>query len=81
MTKDELLKLLEAQQEQQKAGLMVKRNASGGIYIRSEKFIEWSDKKQKSYTAGINIPSNTAKVLFNDETLIAMVRDAVNNLE
>ena len=81
MTKEQLLELVQAQQAQQQAGLMVKRNASGGVYIRSEKFIEWSDKKQKSYTAGINIPFNTAKVLLNDESLLAMIRDAVNNIE
>ena len=81
MTKDELVKILEAQQAQQQAGLMVKRNASGGIYIRSDKFIEWSEKKGKSYTAGLNVPSNTAKVLFNDPSLLDLIKEAVNSLE
>lgn len=81
MSKDELLALVAQQQEAQANGLMVKRNASGGVYIRSDKFIEWSEKKQKSYTAGINIPPNTAKVLFNDPTLLELIKDAVNNLK
>ena len=81
LTKAELLKLLQAQQAQQQAGLMVKRNSSGGVYIRSDKFQEWSEKKGKAYTAGINIPSNTAKVLFNDASLIELIKEAVNQLD
>lgn len=82
MNKNDLEALARKLLEQQKnnAALMVKRNASGGVYIRSEKFVEWSDKKQKSYTAGINIPANTAKVLFNDPTLIEAISKEIDKL-
>ena len=80
MTKEQLLEMVQKQQAQQASGLMVKRNASGGVFVRAESFVEWSDKKQKSYTAGINLPANTAKVLFNDANLIEIIREAINDL-
>lgn len=80
MTKEELVKMLEAQQASQASGLMVKVNSSGGIYIRSSKFQEWSSAKNKSYIAGINIPRNTAHILFNDPQLIELIRDEVNTI-
>ncbi len=81
LTKDELKAMVEKTVAQQASGLMVKRNSSGGVFIRAESFVEWSDKKNKSYTAGVNIPQNTAKVLFNDSNLLELIRDAVNELE
>jgi hypothetical protein len=80
LSKQELVKLLQQQQESQATGLMVKENTSKGIYIRSTKFREWSANKNKEYVAGINIPRNTAKVLFNDPQLIELIRDEVNKI-
>jgi len=81
LTKEQLMAMVEKTQELQASGLMVKRNASGGIFVRAESFVEWSDKKQKNYTAGVNIPANTAKVLFNDDNLLGLIRDAINDLD
>jgi hypothetical protein len=78
------IKQLEAQlagvQKAQSTGLMVKVNASGGIYIRSSEFREWSAKKNKEYTAGINLGFNTAKVLFNSPELLEQIKEQVNQL-
>jgi hypothetical protein len=80
MSKEELVKLLQQQQASQASGLMVKFNSGGGIFIRSSKFQEWSTAKNKSYVAGINIPPNTAQVLFNDPQLLELIREEVNAL-
>lgn len=81
LSKEQLLEMVAKQQAHQASGLMVKRNSSGGVFIRAEVFQEWSEAKKKAYTAGINIPANTAKTLFNDENLLRLIRDAINELE
>ena len=78
MTKQDLLAFIEAQAKATSNGVQVKKNASGGVYIRSSKFIEFSTRTNKDYVAGLNIPFNTAKALFNDEALLVLIRDQIN---
>jgi len=50
-------------------GLVVKRNSSGGVYIRHPKFVAHSSKKDKDYIAGINLDPAVAAVLFGDKAV------------
>ena len=61
--------------------LMVKINASGGIYIRHSSFKEFSTAKNKEYVAGVNMGFITAKTLFNSPQLVEQIRDAINALK
>lgn len=80
MTKDDLIKMLQQQQDAQASGLLVKRNKSGGVFIRADHFIEWSEAKGKEYTYGMNLPYATAKKLFNDPSLIELIKGEINNM-
>lgn len=80
MTKEQLVKMLEQTQQAQASGLMVKLNSSGGIYIRSSNFKAWSTSKNKEYIAGINMPVSVAKALFNDASMLELIKDEVNKI-
>lgn len=77
---EEAQRLLAQFQNAQASGLMVKKNSAGGVYIRSAQFKEWSVKKGKQYTYGLNIPLATAKILFNDAEMLEQIKEAVNNM-
>lgn len=77
---EQLQAQLATQQQQQASGLMIKKNASGGVYIRSAQFKEWSVKKSKQYTYGLNIPFATAKILFNDSEMLNQIKEAINSM-
>ena len=83
MTKDQL-KALVAQLAQanqaQASGLMVKPNKSGGVYIRHNSFVEYSEAKGKNYVAGINMGNETAKALFNNPELLDQIKSMINSL-
>ncbi len=80
LTKEQLLNMLQQQQQAQASGLLVKRNKSGGVFIRADHFIEWSEAKGKEYTYGMNLPYATAKKLFNDEGLLELIKGAINDM-
>ena len=80
LTKAELLEFIKSQEQARTLGLTVKVTAKGGIYIQSSEFKEYSEAKQKTYTAGINLGMNTARALFNNQALIDAIRDEVNKL-
>lgn len=80
LSKTELMAMLEAKLKAEAGGLMVKRNASGGVYIRHPSFKEFSDSKQKEYVAGINIPAATAVALFSNPALFKEIGDAIKAL-
>jgi len=61
-------------------GLMVKVNASGGAYIRHQSFKAWSDKKDKEYTAGINMNMRVAKALFSNLDLCKEIAEKLAKL-
>lgn len=83
LTKSQLETMLQELLAQQSngTGLIVKFNQSKGVYIRSDKFQAWSERKQKSYTYGLNIPFEVAKVLFNDTVLLKEIKEKINNLK
>lgn len=81
LSKNELMALLERQIKQQASGLMVKLNSAGGVYIRHDSFREFSDKKGKEYTAGINVPLLTALALFGNPTLCAEIHEAIKAIK
>ena len=81
---EQQLKELQAQlaaSQQSGGGLTVKRNQSGGVYIRHTSFREWSVNKNKEYVAGMNIGYNTAKQLFNNSELLEQIKSMVNSLD
>ena len=81
MTKEQLLKLMEANLKAQASGLTVKLTEKGGVYIRHDSFREFSQAKGKEYTAGINLGFVTAKSLFNNPALLEQIRDAINAMK
>lgn len=84
MTKAELMEALErAMKSKANVGgqaLLVKRNASGGVFIRHPSFLEFSDRTQKDYVAGINIPANTAVALFSNPELLNQIAQAIKDI-
>lgn len=62
------------------AKTIIKFNKSNGVFIRDERFQMYSDKKQKSYTGGINFSAHeleAVKVLLTDKDLIAKVLEVM----
>lgn len=80
MNKNDLLALVERLTKAQASSLLVKRNSSGGVYIRHDSFKEFSDSKQKEYVAGINVPANTAIALFGNPELCKEIFEAIKNI-
>jgi hypothetical protein len=80
LSKQELLSILEATMKAQSSGLMVKKNAAGGVYIRHSSFEEYSTAKNKVYVSGINIGLNTAKKLFNNPELIEQIKEQLKTM-
>ena len=62
-------------------GVTIKRNKSGGLYVRHPNFIEYSEDKNKEYINGVNIPMNTAKQLFSNKTLLNAIQEFVQTEE
>lgn len=80
MSKEQIIALYESKLKAESSGLMVKVNQSGGVYIRHNSFKEFSDRTQKEYTAGINVPMATAVALFGNKDLCAQIFEAINNI-
>ena len=80
LTKQELCALIEQQHKNNAAGLIVKVTDKGGLYIRSDSFVEYSTAKEKDYVAGINMGLNTAIALFTNDALLTQVVASVKAL-
>lgn len=80
LTKAELIKLLGSVQ-QQNNDLQVRLTSTTNLYIRTAKMQAWSEKKSKYYTYGLNINYEAAKVLFNDDQLLAEIKERINNIK
>lgn len=61
-------------------GLLVKRNAGGGVFIRHPKFTAHSESKNKDYVAGINLPESAARLIFAGGAEYQEIARAVNDL-
>lgn len=62
------------------AGLTVKFNSSGGVFIKHPSFVAHSTKKEKDYVAGLNMDKAVAKALFANDAVLAEVTKAVKAL-
>lgn len=75
LTPAEATKMLEGMQKQG-AGMLVKFNQSGGVYVKHPSFKAIS-KEGKPYVAGINLDRGVAQALFGDASTLEAVRAAV----
>jgi hypothetical protein len=80
LSKTDLIKLLGQMQNAMSNDLTVRLTSTTNLYIRSPKLQAYSEKKSKYYTYGLNINYEAAKVLFNDESLLSEIKNAINNL-
>lgn len=81
MSHEELIAYAQRQEAMKTAKCTVKLNSSGGVYISHPDFQEYSEKHGKNYQAGLNIGYTTARALFNNPELLAMIKDTVNGIK
>jgi hypothetical protein len=64
ITIEQLLDAVESLAKNSGGGRTVKKNSSGGLFIRDASFRCWSSAKGKRYTGSCNIPWDVAIALF-----------------
>ena len=68
---------LKAKPAPRKVGTTIKRNRSGGLFVRDASFEAYSTAKAKKYVASANIPWEVAYPLFSSPELLKAVAEFV----